>query len=211
MQNPIGYMPVLYASQLLISGIAAIVPVLIKSYGYVAIFALMVLESATIPVPSEVILPLGGYLAAKGVLNLPLVFISGAMGSMVGMVIDYTIGYYIGKDFVYKHLRMLHIKKSTLDGFDGWFNRNAVAAVMLSRMLPVVRTIMSFPAGFARMDIKEFLLYSLIGIVVWDGVLTMYGYYFLSAKSAITVLVATGVFAIALYALYIFAKRRFKI
>lgn len=200
-----------YLNALFISGITNVIPILIKSYGYVAIFALMVLESATIPVPSEIILPLGGYLAAKGALSLPIVFFAGVFGSMVGMLIDYAIGYYIGKDVFYKHLHALHIKKSTIDGFDNWFNKNAPAAVMFSRMLPVVRTIMSFPAGFARMNMKEFLAYSLAGIVIWDGVLTMYGYYLLSAKSAVVVLGATGLVAIALYAIYVYAKRRLKI
>ncbi len=204
-------MMTIYLNALLISGITNLIPVLIKSYGYVAIFALMVLESATIPVPSEIILPLGGYLAAKGALSLPIVFVVGVLGSTIGMLIDYAIGYYIGKDVFYKHLNTLHIKKSTIDGFDNWFNKNAPAAVMFSRILPVVRTIMSFPAGFARMNIKEFLAYSLVGIVIWDGVLTMYGYYLLSAKSAVVALGATGIVAIVLYVIYVFAKRRLKI
>ncbi len=183
---------------------------LIKSYGYVAIFILMAMESSTLPVPSEVVLPLAGLFAKEGLLNFPLALIAGILGSIVGSLVDYAIGYVIGKDIVYKHLRFFHIKKATLDGFDAWFAKNGDAAVFLTRLVPIIRTVINFPAGFAKMKLKDFLAYSLAGIVIWDIVLMLFGYYFLSVKSAVDVMAAIGVFAILLYVVYRFAMKRMR-
>ena len=182
----------------------------IKTYGYLAIFILMALEGSTVPVPSEVVLPLAGLLSEKGLLNFPLALAAGIAGSLVGTMVDYAIGYVIGRDLVYKHLRLFHVKKETLDGFDRWFDKNGIAAVFLTRLVPVVRTVINFPAGFARMPLKEFLSYTLVGIVVWDVVLMAFGYYLLSVKSAVDVLAAIGVFAIALYVIYAITLRKLK-
>ncbi len=182
----------------------------IKAYGYIAIFFLMALESSTIPVPSEVVLPIAGLFVAKGILNFPLALFASVSGSMIGTMIDYAIGYYIGKDIVYKHLKFFHIKKETLDAFDAWFDRNGIASVFLTRLLPAVRTVVNFPAGFAKMPLKEFLSYTAIGIIIWDVVLIAFGYYFLAVKSAVIVLGAIGIFALLLYIIYKFAMKKMK-
>lgn len=187
-----------------------IVVTFMHKYGYAAIFVLMALESATLPVPSEVVLPLAGLLAANGTLNFYIALVLGVVGSIVGSMVDYTIGYYLGKELIYKHLHFFHIKKHTLDNFDSWFNRNGEAAVLISRLLPVVRTVVNFPAGFAKMDLKRFLGYSLIGIVIWDTVLMLYGYYLLSSSSAPIVLGSVGLFALILYIIYRVARRSIK-
>jgi membrane protein DedA with SNARE-associated domain len=190
------------------AGIYNLLLALITKYGYEAIFGLMVLESATVPVPSEVVLPIAGLLAAKGLMNIYLALIAATAGSILGMLVDYVIGYYIGKEVIYKHLGLFHFSKKSLDDFDRWFNNNAAASVFLSRMLPVVRTIVSFPAGFSKMNIKEFVAYSLAGAVIWDAVLISYGYYLLSSKSAEVVLGSIGVLAIVIYALYKVTTKR---
>jgi membrane protein DedA with SNARE-associated domain len=182
----------------------------IGSYGYFAIFILMAMESSTLPVPSEVVLPLAGLFVEKGLLNLPMAFIAALLGAIVGSMIDYAIGYYIGKDIVYKHLRLFHIKKESLDNFDRWFEKNGIAAVFFTRLVPVVRTVVNFPAGFARMNLKEFLAYSIAGLIIWDIVLMAFGYYFLSATSAVTVMASIGVFAILLYVVYRIAIKRIR-
>ena len=198
----------------IISGLLAnsstIIQGLVTNYGYLAIFALMVLESASLPIPSEVILPLSGYLAAKGSLNFYPAFAAAMLGAIVGLSIDYAIGYYIGKDIIYKHLQLFRIKKKSLDEFDAWFDRNGIAAVFLSRLIPEVRALMSFPAGFAKMPLKEFFTYSIAGAAIWNLVLMLFGFYLLSAHSAIVVMASIGVFAIALYAVYKIAMKRMK-
>lgn len=196
--------------KLIISGSYGTISSFISSYGYVAVFVLMVMESSTIPVPSEIILPLAGYFIAKGVLSFPLVIVVAVIGSIVGSLVDYAVGYYIGKDIVYKHLRFFHIKKEQLDSFDAWFEKNGLAMVFFTRLLPVVRTIVNFPAGFAKMSLKTFILYSIIGILVWDIALTAFGFYVLSVNSGVVVLAGIGAFAILLYVVYRLGMKRMK-
>jgi membrane protein DedA with SNARE-associated domain len=194
----------------IISGSASVITGILERYGYAAIFGLMALESSSIPVPSEVVMPLSGLLAAKGILSFPLAFIASLLGSLLGIAVDYYIGYYFGKDVVYKHLHKLRITKSQLDNFDRWFERNGIAAVLITRMLPVVRTVMSFPAGFAQMNKKKFFGYSALGAGVWNMVLMLFGFYALSSSNAILVLVSIALFALVLYVLYTVAMRRLK-
>lgn len=174
----------------------------VNAYGYAAIFILMAMESATLPIPSEVVLPLAGFLASKGTLNLYLVIAVATAGSMLGSIIDYAIGYYLGKDVVYKNLQLFHVKKATLDNFDAWFAKNGNAAVFFTRFIPVLRTVINFPAGFAQMSLKKFLAYTFIGVLIWDIVLVTFGFYVLSVKSASIVLAGVGAFAIVLYVVY---------
>lgn len=182
----------------------------IKSYGYEAIFVLMALESSSLPVPSEVILPLVGLFASRHILSFYLALVVGLLGSILGALVDYAIGYIIGKDVIYKHLRLFHLKKESLDNFDKWFEKNGLAAVFLTRLVPIARTIINFPAGFAKMNLKEFLAYSIAGMVIWDVVLMAFGYYLLSSSSAVVVLASVGVFAILLYVIYRYTMGRLK-
>ncbi len=179
------------------------VEALLASYGYAGIFGFMTLESASIPVPSEVILPIAGLLAHNGTLNLYDVLLVIYFSSFVGMAIDYYIAYYLGKDFVFSHLDWFHIKRRTLISFNRWFDENGSFAVFICRCLPVIRSIVSFPAGFARMDQKKFFAYSMAGSVIWDTVLTLFGYYELSSTSGVDIILAVSVFAIILYVVYV--------
>jgi membrane protein DedA with SNARE-associated domain len=196
----------------LISNSYAAINMLIKSYGYLAIFILMAMESSSLPVPSEVILPLAGFFAAQGTINFVLAFIAGILGSIVGSLVDYAIGYYIGKDIVYKHLKFFHIKKESLDRFDAWFEKNGMAAIFFTRLVPIARTFINFPAGFAKMRLKEFLAYTIAGFFIWDLVLMLFGYYLhtVAVNSAVTALAAIGVFAILLYVVYKVAMKRMR-
>ncbi len=194
----------------LLANSSTIIQSLVANYGYLAIFVLMVLESVSLPVPSEVLLPLSGYLAAKGSLSFWPIFVVVMLGAFVGNAIAYAIGYYIGKDVIYKHLQLFRIKKKTLDQFDKWFESNGFAAVFLSRLVPEVRALMSFPAGFAEMPLKEFFFYSMAGAAIWNLVLMLFGFYLLSADSAVIVMASIGVFAIALYVIYKVAMKKMK-
>lgn len=183
---------------------------LIMVYGYLALFILMLLEGSSLPVPSEVVLPLAGVFSAKGLLNFYPAFAACLLGSIGGLAIDYFIGYWLGKEVIYKHLKLFHIKKESLDAFDAWFQKNGIAAIFISRLLPVVRTAMSFPAGFARMRLRTFFSYSILGTFIWDLVLILYGFYFLSVDNAVLVLVAVAVFTLALYVLYTLALKKLR-
>jgi membrane protein DedA with SNARE-associated domain len=180
---------------------------IIKSYGYAAILLLMTLESSTLPIPSEVVLPLAGLFAAKGALNILIVILVSMLGSAIGFSVDYYIGYYLEKDVVYKHLSYFHIKRRDLDDFSDWFDHNGAAAVFITRLIPVLRTVISFPAGFAKMPKRKFFLYSLSGALIWTVVLTLFGFYFLSAHSAVFVMESIGAFALILYVIYALARK----
>ncbi|MGC8670061.1 MAG: DedA family protein [Candidatus Micrarchaeia archaeon] len=194
----------------LIGSSYATISLLVEHYGYAALFVLMLLEGSSIPVPSEVVLPLIGVFAKEGLLKLYLGITAALLGSIAGLAIDYYIGYFIGKDIVYRHLKRFHIKQESLDAFDRWFERNGLAAVFLSRLIPALRTLMSFPAGFAKMPPKKFFAYSIAGTLIWDVVLALYGYYALSTNNGVLLLTSIGVFAIVLYAIYYIAKKRMK-
>ncbi|MCL4404629.1 MAG: DedA family protein [Candidatus Marsarchaeota archaeon] len=181
------------------------ISLLMAEYGYLAIFGLMLLEGSSLPVPSEVVLPLAGVLVAQHTLSLAPAYLAALLGSIAGLAIDYYIGYFLGKDVVYKHLSIFHIKKESLDAFDRWFEKNGVASVFFTRFIPVLRTLMSFPAGFARMSQKKFYAYSILGTGIYDIVLILFGLKALSTNNAVITLTSIGVFAIALYLVYAFA------
>jgi membrane protein DedA with SNARE-associated domain len=183
---------------------------LIATQGYLAVFFFMILEAASFPVPSEIVLPAIGYFAARGEMNLLLGFASALIVGTVGMAIDYYIAYFLGKDIIYKHLGFFHIKKESLLAFDAWFAENGDFAVFVSRLLPVVRSLINFPAGFAEMPFSKFLLYSVIGTAMWDVLLIGFGYYALSVDNAYAVAGAIVAFSVVLYVVYVVAMKRIR-
>ncbi len=181
----------------------------IYSYGYLAIFVLMTLEYASLPIPSEVVLPLSGLLVAKGVFNPIAIFFVTFFAAIVGMAIDYYIAYFVGKDIVYKHLDKFHLKKGSVEAFDSWFARNGAFAVFIGRLIPEVRGLVSLPAGFAKMPLKKFFAYSLVGAVIWNIALISFGFYALNTSNIYLLLVSVALFAIVIYGLYrVAAKTR---
>ena len=191
------------------NGAVSFFTLILKKYGYLAIFVLMILEAASLPIPSEVVLPVAGLLAATGLFNIYLIFIVITVASLIGITIDYYLAYFIEKEIIYKHLKIFHISKNQLEGFDRWFNRNGTFTVFIGRMLPEVRGLVSLPAGFAKMPLKKFYSYSLLGITIWDIALLTFGYYALNAHNAYIAMVGVAVFAIVIYALFrIFVKNK---
>lgn len=186
----------------LLLGILQNVQSIVSAYGYLGIFILMTLESASLPIPSEVVLPVVGHLISTGTLNGYLATAVVLVASITGMAIDYTIAYYVGKRVVYKHLQSFRIKKGSLDAFDSWFNRNGRFAVFIGRMVPEVRGLVSFPAGFAQMPLKDFFLFSFLGAAIWDIALIAFGYYALSTSSLVITTTAIALFVIVLYIIY---------
>jgi len=142
----------------------------IDALGLPGVFALMVAESACIPIPSE-----GTMLFAGFNQNLFAVTAVGAAGNLVGSWIAYALGYYGRVDVLERHGKKLHIKKSHLEWADRWFERHGDATVFFSRMLPVIRTFISLPAGVARMPFLRFSLFTLAGCVPWVFMLALIG------------------------------------
>ncbi len=148
---------------------------LLNQTGYLGIFLLMVMESATLPVPSEVVLPLGGYLVSQGRLEFWSTVAVATIGSMVGTMVDYGIGYYLGRPAVLRYGRIVRFSEKRLETTEKWFAAHGKSVVLLARFVPLLRTLIAFPAGIVRMDVKRFLAYSAIGILVWDIALVYLG------------------------------------
>lgn len=195
----------------LVTNAYSVVNALLTQYGYYAIMLLMTMEYASLPVPSEVVLPLIGFFAAKGTFSFLGALVVVIAAGIVGMAIDYFIAYYVGKAVVYKHAERFHVSKRQLDEFDAWFNRNGAFAVFIARMIPIARGLISFPAGFAMMKKSTFFLYSTAGALIWDVVLMLFGYYGLASNSIGVVISAVAVFIAALYVIYKYAKAQLKI
>ena len=139
----------------------------ISASGYLGIVALMGIESACIPLPSEIIMPFSGYLVFRGDFELFRVALAGAFGCVVGSVPAYYLGLYGGRPLVERYGKYVLISRRDLDIADRWFERYGDWAIFFSRLLPVVRTFISFPAGVARMNFSRFVAYTLIGSFPW--------------------------------------------
>jgi membrane protein DedA with SNARE-associated domain len=152
----------------------------IATYGYLAIFLLMVAESACIPVPSELIMTFGGALAAGAVpgtrLNLIVVIIAGVAGNVVGSYIAWAVGRYGGQPALRRWGGRFWLREHDLDRANLWFDRYGARAVLIGRLLPVVRTFISLPAGIAGMEPVRFGIYTTIGCIPWTAALAYAGY-----------------------------------
>lgn len=153
---------------------------LISQLGYVGIALLMCLENLFPPIPSELIMPLAGFAASQGKMNLGLVIFSGVLGTIIGAIPWYYLGYTMKAD----RLRLLFDRYGKWLGISGkdilksqqWFQRHGNKAVLWGRLIPGVRTLISLPAGLAAMNFSQFVGFSLLGIVAWVSVLTYLGF-----------------------------------
>lgn len=137
----------------------------------------MIMESATLPVPSEVVLPFAGYyLVYVDHLSFWVVVIVASIGSLIGTLIDYAIGYYLGRPAVLKYGRMIRLNQRHLELVEGWFARHGSIVVLLTRFVPLLRTLIAFPAGIAEMKIAKFAGFSIVGILIWDALLVYLGF-----------------------------------
>jgi len=147
--------------------IAAFITAAIASIGYAGIIGLMALESACIPLPSEIIMPFAGYLVSTGRFNLLLVATAGAVGCNLGSTVAYLLGALGGRPMVEKWGRKILISRKELERVDHYFQRYGGSIVFVGRLLPVVRTFVSLPAGIAKMSIWKFQLYTFTGSWLW--------------------------------------------
>jgi membrane protein DedA with SNARE-associated domain len=146
----------------------------IGSYGLIAIFVLMLLESACIPIPSEAIMLYGGFLVSAGQQSFWPVVIAGVAGNLVGSLIAYWVGETKGREWVLE-IKWLHVTPKRLELAERWFDRYGDWTVLICRCLPILRTFISLPAGIARMPLGRFITFTVIGCVPWVIGLTLIG------------------------------------
>jgi membrane protein DedA with SNARE-associated domain len=147
----------------------------VVDYGYTAIFLLMLVESACVPFPSEVTMLVGGWYAADGRLDFFWVGAAGVLGNLVGSLLAYAIGRSTGRTLLERYGRYVFIRPHDIDRAEVWWERHGEAATFFSRLLPVIRTFISLPAGIARMPIGKFSLYTFLGVIPWTYGLTYVG------------------------------------
>jgi membrane protein DedA with SNARE-associated domain len=149
----------------------------ISNYGYGGIMLLMALESACMPVPSEIVMPFAGYLVARdGVMSLLGITVAGALGCTIGSIAAYVFGFYAGRPLILRYGKYILIREKHLVTAEEWFEKWGDKATFIARLLPVIRTVISLPAGIAKMNFKKFVFYSFVGSVPWTFALAYVGY-----------------------------------
>jgi membrane protein DedA with SNARE-associated domain len=195
----------------------------IDKSGYLGIFTLMAAESALIPIPSEVTMTFAGYLVTLGKFNLYWVIIVGAFANLFGSLLAFYLGYYGGetvvRNLIKKYGKFVLIDVRELDRSEKWFRKYGEKIVFFSRILPIVRTFISLPAGIAKMNIWKFSIFTLVGSLIWSGILAYIGvvlganwkllevYY----RKFELVIVAAGIVIVAYYIWHKLRKFRKKI
>jgi len=148
----------------------------IAALGYGGIFLLMVFESALIPIPSEIIMPFSGFLAATGKLGLIGVILAGSFGNLVGSVATYFLGIKLGRVFLIKYGKYIFFKPHHLVFIEEQFHKYGDKIVFVGRLLPGIRTYVSLPAGIGRTNFLKFTVYTLAGSLIWNTILTYAGF-----------------------------------
>ena len=153
---------------------------IVQTMGVLGIAFLMFLENVFPPIPSELIMPLAGYRASQGDANIVLIIVAGTIGSLAGGLFWYGIGRWIGeerlKSLADRFGRWMTVSRHDIDKADEWFDRHGHKAVLLGRLVPTVRTLISIPAGLSEMAMARFLIYSGIGTAAWTTILALLGY-----------------------------------
>ncbi|HEX9019847.1 MAG TPA: DedA family protein [Nitrospirota bacterium] len=149
----------------------------IGALGYPGIFLLMAMESSVIPLPSELVMPPAGYLAQQGQMNMALAILCGTAGSLAGAYVNYFAAHYLGRPLVLKYGKYVMISEEKFARVERYFRDHGEISTFIGRLLPVVRHLISIPAGLARMNQVKFSLYTLFGAGLWVTVLAYIGYF----------------------------------
>lgn len=176
----------------------------ISNLGYPGIVLTMGIESACVPLPSEIIMPFSGSLVSSGRFSMLWVSVSGALGCVLGSMASYIAGYYGGRPFLEKYGKYILISKKEIDDAERWTTKYGDIAILVSRLLPVIRTFISLPAGIAKMNFGKFVLYTFLGSLPWCWALAYVGKllgdnwdtlgkYFHEADLVIGILIVAGV------------------
>ena len=157
---------------------------------YFTVAFLMLIESSFIPFPSEVIIPFAAYKAAQGGLNIFGVVLAGTLGALAGALINYYLAVYLGRPIVYRFAeskagRMFLLSEEKVVHAENYFNRNGKSSTLIGRLVPAVRQLISIPAGLARMNLRDFILYTFVGAGIWNIILALIGYFIYDIKDQI--------------------------
>lgn len=157
---------------------------------YLTIALLMAIESTFMPLPSEVVIPFAAYKAGQGDLNVFLVVIFGTIGALTGSLINYTLAYYLGRPIVYRFAeskigKLFLLSKEKVEHAENYFIKNGKTSTFIGRLVPGIRHLISIPAGLAKMSLRDFMLYTLIGAGIWNIILAVIGFYLYEVREQI--------------------------
>jgi membrane protein DedA with SNARE-associated domain len=155
--------------------IVEVITSIITTMSYPGIFFLMILESALIPIPSEIIMPFSGFLALTGKLNYIGVVLAGSFGNLVGSVLTYYLGINVGRKVILKYGKYIFFKKKHLELTENLFHKYGDRVSFVGRLLPGIRTYVSLPAGIGKTKFTKFVIYTLAGSLIWNSMLTYVG------------------------------------
>jgi len=148
----------------------------ISTVGYPGIFILMTIEGIITPIPSELIIPFAGYLAAQGDMNIVLVVVVGTAGAALGNSVAYLIGFRLGRPLIQRYGKYIFLDERDLGLAERWFAKYGDIGILLGHAIPGVRSFISFPAGIGKMRFRNFVLFSTVGALIWTTVLALAGY-----------------------------------
>jgi membrane protein DedA with SNARE-associated domain len=148
----------------------------ISSLGYFGVFFLMMLESMIFPMPSELVMPFAGFLIARGEMNFLFVVLFATLGSIVGSLLSYYFGRYGGNRFILRYGKYFLLNKEHLIRTEKWFSKKGDMTIFIGRFIPIVRHVISIPAGIGKMDIKKFSIYTILGAGIWNFFLAYVGF-----------------------------------
>jgi len=148
----------------------------VLALGYPGIIILMAIESSVLPLPSELVMPPAGYLAAQGKMNAVAAKLCGTIGSVLGALVNYALAVYVGEPVLRKYGKYVLVSERSLDRTERFFRRHGEISTLLGRLLPVIRHLISIPAGMCRMKLARFVGFTALGAGVWCGVLTYLGW-----------------------------------
>jgi membrane protein DedA with SNARE-associated domain len=181
---------------------------------YFTVGLLMVIESSFIPFPSEIVIPVAAYKAAQGDLNIYLVVVAGTIGALIGAMVNYVIGYYVGRPVIHKLAnskfgRMMLLSEEKVVQAEDYFVKNGKISTLIGRLVPGIRQLISIPAGMAKMNLRDFLLYTTIGAGAWNIILAVIGYFLYEKREQIypyltEIMLVLG----ALFIIYLYVQTR---
>jgi membrane protein DedA with SNARE-associated domain len=149
---------------------------IVRDLGYPGLFLLITLESTLVPIPSELVMPFAGFLASQGEFSLPVIIVINSSAALLGSGLCYWLGAAGGKPLLLRYGKFIFVRRKDIERTESWFARHGKATILIGRFLPVVRHIISVPAGIARMPLVPFFTQTFIGATIWGTVLIMIGY-----------------------------------
>jgi membrane protein DedA with SNARE-associated domain len=181
---------------------------------YFTIALLMAIESTFLPLPSEVVIPFAAYKAGQGDLNVFIVVLMGTIGALTGSLINYTLAYYLGRPIVYKFAgsklgKLFLLSEEKVKNAEEYFIRNGKTSTFIGRLVPGIRHLISIPAGLAKMNLRDFMLFTFIGAGMWNIILAIIGYYLYAVREQIFPYVGHILLAIGIiFVIYLIIKGR---